>query len=83
MVIHHLCGDRVMKLLWNWKLVLLHAWSVRLMVLAAILSGVEVALPLIDGLFEVPRGIFATLTAVVTIAAFISRFVVQTNIPEK
>jgi hypothetical protein len=72
-----------MKLLWNWKLVLRHAWSVRLMILAAILSGIEVALPLLDGFVEVPRGTFAALTAVVTTAAFVTRFVVQTNIPEK
>lgn len=35
-----------MRLIHNWKAVLRYAWSIRFLVLAAVLSGVEVALPL-------------------------------------
>ncbi len=35
-----------MRLVDNWRRVLARAWSVRLIVLAALLSGIEGALPL-------------------------------------
>ncbi len=59
----------------NWKLVLRHAWSIRLMLLAALLSGAEVALPFLE--YQMPAGIFAALSAVTTAAALIARFVAQ------
>lgn len=37
----------------DWKSILRHAWSVRLMILAALLSGLEVALPLVNGLLPI------------------------------
>lgn len=39
-----------MCLIHNWKAVLRYAWSIRFLVLAAVLSGVEVALPLVVGM---------------------------------
>lgn len=59
----------------DWHFVLTRAWSVRFMVLAAILSGLEVALPYIP--LSVPDRTFAILSGVVTAAALISRFVAQ------
>ena len=50
-----------MELVPHWRRVLKHAWSIRLMLLAGLLSGLEVALPLIDGLFDIPQGVFAAL----------------------
>jgi hypothetical protein len=61
----------------NWREVLKRAWSIRWIVLAGFLSGIEVFLPLIDGYWDVPRGVFAALSAVATCAAFISRILVQ------
>lgn len=66
-----------MKLARRWKKILKHAWSARLMVLAALLSGVEVALPLIGGLLSIPAGIFAALSGLTVAAAFVARFVAQ------
>ena len=37
----------VMRLVENWRLLLRRAWSVRLMLLAGVLSGAEVVLPLV------------------------------------
>jgi len=51
-----------MKLYDNWKTILQKAWSMRLMALAAILSGIEVALPLFQD--SIPRGVFAWLSIV-------------------
>lgn len=69
-----------MQLVPNVRAVLRHAWSIRLMLLAGLLSGAEVALPLLDGLLPIPRGIFAGLSGLVVCGAFISRIVVQSKV---
>ena len=66
-----------MNLVPNWRLVLQRAWSVRLMLLAALLSGAEAALPLL-GDFVVP-GWFAALSALIVSAAFLARLLAQRN----
>lgn len=57
-----------------------YAWSIRLIIAAAALSGCEVALPIIDEWIEIPRGIFAALSAFTSCGAFIARFVVQARV---
>ena len=69
-----------MKLLDNWQRVLARAWSMRLMALAAVLSGVEAALPFAQGWLPVPPGIFALLSLVVSTGAFVARIVVQQSV---
>ncbi|PYE89566.1 hypothetical protein [Phyllobacterium leguminum] len=66
-----------MKLAPDWKRVLRRAWSVRLILLAGILSGVEVALPLIGDAHPIPTGVFAGVSLLVTAAAFVARIVAQ------
>ena len=72
--------------LYNLKLipdagrVLRRAWSIRFIVVAGILSGCEVALPIIDQVVSIPRGVFAALSGLVTCGAMVSRFVVQENL---
>lgn len=64
-----------MTLLSDWKKILKKAWSVRLVLLSGLLSGVEVILPLyVDSL---PRGIFATLSILTAIGATLARIVAQ------
>lgn len=67
-----------MKLIPNWREVLKWAWSIRLAALAAVLSGVEIALPFFAESF--PRGAFAGLSFLATVGAFIARFVAQQGI---
>lgn len=62
----------------DWRRVLKHAWSVRLMIIAALLSGAEAALPFLDLPF--PRGLLAVLSMTVTAAAFVARFIVQRSL---
>lgn len=69
-----------MKPIADWRRVLTRAWSVRLMVVAALLSGLEVAVPLLDGLLPVPQGVFAGLASLSTIAATVARFVLQRSL---
>lgn len=64
-----------MKLLNNWKLILKKAWSIRLILLAGLLSGAELVLPMYAD--SLPRGRFAALSLVVTAAALVSRLVAQ------
>jgi hypothetical protein len=64
-----------MRLASDWKRVLRHAWSVRLIVIAGILSGIEAVLPLIDA-FPVSETIqiliaVAIATPIVVAAAFV------------
>ena len=66
-----------MRPLGNWRAVLRHAWSVRLAVLAALLSAIEVALPVFTSDPPIERGTFAALSGLVTLAAALARFVAQ------
>lgn len=72
-----------MKLVWNWRAVLRHAWSIRLLAVAGLLSGVEAALPFIDAAADIPRGIFAGLTLATTMTAFVARLVAQQSVSGK
>jgi hypothetical protein len=70
----------------DWRHVLRHAWSVRLMILAALLSGCEVSFSVMTA-FEIvppfiPAGLFAALAGAVTIAAFVARVLAQKEFPQ-
>ena len=64
-----------MRLIEDWRHVLKHAWSIRFIVLAALLSGVEIVLPMFGD--AMPRGVFAVLTLLVTVAAAVARLIPQ------
>ena len=65
----------------NWRDIASRAWSFRFIILAAVLSGFEVALPILREAVEplglIPPGIFAMLSFVATAAAGIARIVAQ------
>lgn len=69
-----------MTLLSDWRDVLRRAWSIRLILLAGLLSGLEVALPLLDGVVDLPRGLFAALSMAMTAGAFVARLVAQREV---
>lgn len=64
-----------MKLIDDWHWVIRKAWSIRMAVVAAIFSGAEVLVPMLQT--AMPHGIFAALSFVAVAGGFISRFVVQ------
>lgn len=68
-----------MDLIPDWKIVLKKAWSIRLMLLAGVLSAIEVVLPVF--MFDMPRGVFAALSGVVVMSAFVSRLLAQRDLP--
>lgn len=60
------------------KKILTRAWSIRIIALSALLSGLEVALSLLDAdLLGLPRGAFAALAAVVSALAIPARLMAQ------
>lgn len=63
----------------DWRRIMRRAWSVRLALLSALLSGAEFALPMMpDSLVDlVGRGRFAAGAFVISIAASIARLVAQ------
>ena len=67
-----------MKLYSNWKEIIRKAWSIRFMLMAGVLSGIEIVLPLFADQF--PRSIFAALSFVFVSAAFVSRLVAQRDV---
>lgn len=69
-----------MKLIDNWEKVLKHAWSLRLIIVSGLFSGVEAFLPMWSD--TVPRGIFALISLAIAIAAAVSRFVSQPKMYE-
>ncbi len=64
-----------MSLISNWRGVLRKAWSARLMLVAAVMSGAEIIIPFFSD--AMPRGAFAALSFVAVSGAFIARFVAQ------
>lgn len=64
-----------MRLHTEWRKIIKKAWSFRFIIIAAILSGIEVALPYLADKF--PTGIFAALSFVFTMLAMIARVVAQ------
>ena len=66
-----------MKLHDEWRTIVKKAWSFRLLILAACLSGLEVIMPYLAEKF--PVGVFATISFFVTMAAMIARVVAQPN----
>lgn len=64
-----------LKLANDWKLILKKAWSIRLMLLAGILTGCEAVLPLYQE--TIPRGLFAGLSMIAIVGGFIARLLAQ------
>lgn len=62
-------------LLPEWKRLIRKAWSIRLIVLSGLLSGMEIILPLfVDA---IPRHVFAVLSMLAAIGAGVARVMVQ------
>ena len=69
-----------MKLVVNWRAVLRRAWSIRLVLLAGLLSGAEVALPLFGEAGIVRPGLLSVLSFIATAGAFVARLIAQESV---
>lgn len=66
-----------MNLIDDWQVVLRRAWSIRWIAAAAVLSGLEVALPFMQSFVAIPDRMFAIGSGLCTAAAFVSRILAQ------
>ena len=62
----------------NWRLILRKAWSIRLLVVAGLLSALEVVLPVFEN--ELPKHLFASLSILSVCAAFVARIIAQKDL---
>jgi hypothetical protein len=67
-----------MKLYENWREIMRRSWSLRFIILAGLLSGCEIILPLFAD--QIPRNLFALLSFAAVTAAFVARLVAQKGI---
>ena len=67
-----------MRLYDNWREIVRRSWSLRFIILAGLLSGCEIALPLFAD--QIPRNLFAVLSFAAVSAAFVARLVAQKGI---
>ncbi len=70
-----------MKFLKDWKLLLRRAWSLRLLALAAILSGVEAIAPFAAPYLSQQR--FGLLMFTIVAAAFVARLLAQKGVTDE
>lgn len=64
-----------MRPVYEWKRILKRSWSIRLALLAGLLTGAEAIVPLFFD--SMPRNIFAALSFFVSAAAIVARIVAQ------
>ena len=64
----------------EWRTIVRKAWSVRLIIVAAILSGIEAVLPMFETSF--PQGVFAAASGVVTACALLARVLAQKDVSD-
>ena len=65
------------ELIPDWKRVLRRAWSIRLMLLAGLLSGLEAILPIVMDAIPWPRWLASTVISFVVGLAFVTRLMAQ------
>jgi hypothetical protein len=74
-----------MRLREDWRKVLNRAWSVRLMALTVVLSGLETIVSAATTLgvsFGIPPGLFAVLAGLIGMSAMVARLVSQQGFAE-
>jgi hypothetical protein len=79
---HHPIKVWGVKVLWNWRQILRRAWSIRLILLAGLFSGLEVAFAVFADNPPISPGVFASLSGVTTMIALIARVIAQKDVSE-
>jgi len=66
----------------NWQAVLKKAWSIKLLAVSMLLSGVEFVFPIFMEAPPMPRGAFAALAFTSSVAAAIARLLTQSDLKD-
>lgn len=69
-----------MKLVYDWRLLVKKAWSLRLIALSALFIGIDTALPFFAP--DRPSIVFAVLAGACSIGAFVARLMPQKGITD-
>ena len=69
-----------MELVEDWQLILRRAWSIKFSILAAVFGGLEVAVQMLEPDFA-PRGVMASIAALISVGAVGARVLAQKEIP--
>lgn len=70
------------KLKSDWQFILCNSWCVWLIIAAIVFTAIETALPLLQGVLDIPTGLFAALSGISTVCALIARVLVQKKFVE-
>lgn len=71
-----------MKIVSNWQRVVKHAWSIRLIIVAGVLTGLETLVPGLPAYLDISPRLFAAINFAVVSAAFVARLVAQKKVSE-
>jgi hypothetical protein len=73
------------RLLDDWRAILRHAWSVRLILLAGLLAGIEAALLVLQPVINLPLLALAIASGILTFGALVARLLAQRELhdPER
>ena len=71
-----------LRLYHNWRTIIRKAWSIRLMLLAGLLSGIEALVTIFPDQLHLSRHTLAVLVPLVIGAALVARLVAQQDLPE-
>ena len=71
-----------MKPIHNWRAVLRYGWSVRLIVLAGFLTGLEAILPLVPDILPIPIEWLAVSQFLIVMGALFARFIAQSKVSD-
>jgi len=69
-----------MKPLANWRKILWKAWSIRLLLIAGLLSAIEAVLPFMRESVAGPPVVCGLLTLLATFAAIVARLIAQKSL---
>ena len=66
----------------DWKAILTKAWSVKLLIVAGLLSGIEAVMQIVEPTLagSLPPGAFAALSGLVTAGALVARVLSQNEV---
>lgn len=71
-----------MMIVTNWRAILKHAWSIRLIILAGLLTGLEALVPDLPLILNLTDRQFSAINFAVVAGAFMARLVAQTKVSD-
>lgn len=71
-----------MRLVTNWRSVIVYGWNIRLIALAALLTGAETIVPDLPSYISLTDRQYAVVNFMIVASAFVARLVAQKKVSE-